>query len=104
MGEQLSDASVVVLRSLLTIIHNAISNMDDCTLTAHNSKATDHMRAAKSTELKRELEIAGDVLAIYIDNNTECDTVMMISATQAMVDNAFKHCTELCERVYAFHA
>ena len=78
--------------------------MDDCTLTAHNSKATDPMHAAKSTELKRELEIAGDVLANYIENNIEHDTVMMISATQAMVDKAFEHCTQLCELVDAFHA
>ena len=78
--------------------------MDDCTLTAHNSKATDHMRVAKSTELKRELEIAGVVIASYIEDNMERDTVMVISETQAMVDKAFKHCTQLCELVDAFHA
>ena len=104
MGEPLSDASVVALRSLLTRVNETVSKIDDCMLTADNSKAINPMRGAKATELKRELEIAGVVIANYIEDNMERDTVMVISETQAMVDKAFKHCTQLCELVNAFHA
>ena len=104
MGEPLSDASVVVLRSLLTIINNAISNIDDCTLTADNSKAVDPMRAAKATELKCELEIARVEIANYIECNIEHDSVKIMCSTQALVDNTFVHYKQLCELVDAFHA
>ena len=104
MGNPLSDASVVALRSLVEIINNAIALIDDCTLTADNSKAVDPMRAAKATELKCELEIARVLIANYIECNIEHDSVIMISAAHAMVDQAFEHCTQLCELVDAFHA
>jgi hypothetical protein len=104
MGNPLSDASVVALRSLVEIINNAIALIDDCTLTADNSKAVDPMRAAKATELKCELEIAGVLIANYIECNIEHDSVKMICSTQALVDNTFVHCKQLCELVDAFHA
>ena len=84
MGNPLSDASVVALRSLVEIINNAIALIDDCTLTADNSKAVDPMRAAKATELKCELEIAGVLIANYIECNIEHDSVKMICSTQAL--------------------
>ena len=104
MGNPLSDASVVALRSLVEIINNAIALIDDCTLTADNSKAVDPMRGAKATQLKCELEMAGLLIANYIECNIEHDSVMMICAAQAMVDNTFVHCKQLCELVDAFHA
>ena len=104
MGEPLSDASVVALRSLLTRIDEAVSNIGDCILTADNSKAIEHVSVAKYTERKRELEVAAVVIVNYIEINMEHDTVSVIPHTQAMVDNACKHCTQLCELVDAFHA
>ena len=104
MGEPLSDASVVALRSLLTRIDVAVSIIGDCILTADNSKAIEPVSFANYSELKGELEVVAGVIVSYIEINKEHDTVAVIDHTNAMVDNACKQCTKLCELVNAFHA
>ena len=103
VGEPLSNSSVVALTSVLARISEAVSNIDDCILTAAKLTADPPVQIGKYTEWKRELEVTAVVIVSYIDINMEHDTVSVVTHTQGMVECACRHCAHLCDLMEQDH-
>ena len=92
-----SDASVVALRSWLTHIDMASTNLNDCIFIAENSTAIEPMSHTKCNVLKYELEVAAGVIEKYIELNMEEDTERVIVNVYILVHTSLKLCTRIRE-------
>ena len=97
MVKPVSDASVVALRSWLTHIDMAITNLNDCIFIAENSTAIEPMSHGKCSVLKYELEVVAGVIVNYIEVNMEEDTERVISNVSILVDMSLTQCTRIRE-------
>ena len=97
MVKPVSDASVVALRSWLTHIDMAITNLKDCILIAENSTAIEPMIHAKCNALIYELEVAAGVVEKYIELNMEEDSERVIVNLYILVHTSLKLCTRIRE-------
>ena len=64
-----SDAIVVQLKSWVTRIDMAITNLNDCLVIANNSTAVESVVYAKCKALIYEMEVAASVIEKYIELN-----------------------------------
>ena len=92
-----SDASVVALRSWLTHIDMAITNLNDCLFIAENSTAVESMAHAKCNALIYEMEVAAGVVEKYIELNMEADADRVIVNVYILVHTSLKLCTRIRE-------
>ena len=92
-----SDASVVQLKSWVTRIDMAITNLNDCLFIADNSTAVDSMVYAKCKTLIYEMEVAAGVIEKYIELNMEDDTDRVIVNVYMLVHTSSKLCTRIRE-------
>ena len=92
-----SDASVVKLKSWVTRIDIAITNLNDCLFIADNSTAVDSMVHAKCKALIYEMEVAAGVIEKYIELNMEEDTERVIVNVYILVHTSLKLCTRIRE-------
>ena len=92
-----SDASVVQLKSWVTRIDIAITNLNDCLFIADNSTAVDSMVHAKCKALIYEMEVAAGVIEKYIELNMEEDTERVIVNVYILVHTSLKLCTRIRE-------
>ena len=92
-----SDASVVQLRSWVTRIDMAITNLNDCLFIADNSTAVDSMVYAKCKALIYEMEVAASVIEKYIQLNMEADADRVIVNVYVLVHTSLKLCTRISE-------
>ena len=92
-----SDASVVNLKSWVTHIDIAITNLKDCLVIADNSTAVDSMVYAKCKALIYEMEVAASVIEKYIELNMEADADRVIVNVYILVHTSLKLCTRIRE-------
>ena len=92
-----SDASVVKLKSWVTRIDMAITNLNDCLFIADNSTAVDCMVHAKCKALIYEMEVAASVIEKYIQLNMEADADRVIVNVYILVHTSLKLCTRIRE-------
>ena len=92
-----SDASVVQLKSWVTRIDMAITNLNDCLVIANNSTAVDSMVYAKCKALIYEMEVAASVIEKYIQLNMEADADRVIVNVYVLVHTSLKVCTRIRE-------
>ena len=92
-----SDASVVQLKSWVTRIDMAITNLNDCLFIANNSTAVDSMVYAKCKALIYEMEVAASVIEKYIQLNMEADADRVIVNVYVLVHTSLKVCTRIRE-------
>lgn len=92
-----SDASVVKLKSWVTRIDMAITNLNDCLFIANNSTAVDSMVYAKCKALIYEMGVAAGVIEKYIELNMEADADRVIVNVYILVHTSLKLCTRIRE-------
>ena len=92
-----SDASVVNLKSWVTSIDIAITNLNDCLFIANNSTAVDSMVYAKCKTLIYEMEVAAGVIEKYIELNMEADADRIIVNVYILVHTSLKLSTRIRE-------
>ena len=92
-----SDASVVNLKSWVTHIDIAITNLNDCLFIADSSTAVDSMVHAKCKALIYEMEVAAGVIEKYIELNMEADADRVIVNVYVLVHTSLKLCTRIRE-------
>ena len=92
-----SDASVVQLKSWVTRIDMAITNLNDCLFIANNSTAVDSMVYAKCKALIYEMEVAASVIEKCIELNMEADADRIIVNVYILVHTSLKLSTRIRE-------
>ena len=97
MVKPVSDAGVVALRSWLTHIDMAITNLNDCLFIAENSTAVKSMAHAKCNALIYEMEVAAGVVEKYIELNMEEETDRVIVNVYILVHTSLKLYTRIRE-------
>ena len=97
MVKPVSDASVVALRSWLTHIDMAITNLNDCLFIAENSTAVESMAHAKCNALIYKMEVVAGVVENYIELNIEDDTDRVIVNVYILVHTSLKLYTRIRE-------
>ena len=92
-----SDASGVPLKSWVTRIDMAITNLNDCLVIANNSTAVESVVYAKCKALIYEMEVAASVIEKYIELNMEADADRVIVNVYILVHTSLKLCTRIRE-------